>query len=102
MNPARCRVCGKHASQEPGTNKGEWLTFADYEPGDTAALSHPQGLEYFCGVHLPQARELCHVTAEQAIAQLRENNPVEDGSEPRSSEVHHATGLRRLISWLRP
>ena len=99
MNPARCSVCGTYATQETRPRRGEWLTFADHQPADTSMLSHPQGLAYFCAEHLPGALELRHMTAEEAIAQLREHTHTEAVTFS-GTTAQPATGLRRLISWL--
>ena len=101
MKPARCSVCGILAREEPGPQKGEWLTFADHEPTDTSTLSHPQGLEYFCAAHRKNALELKHLTAEKAIAQLQAQTHTEKDAKPSNSAAYPATGLRRLIDWLR-
>lgn len=96
MNPARCSVCGIHATQETGVRRGQWLAFADHRPEDTAMLSHPQGLAYFCGEHLPGASALQHLTAAEAVAQLREQHPSE-AETPGRPHAQPATGLRRLF-----
>jgi hypothetical protein len=101
MKPARCSVCGMLARDEPGPQRGEWLTFADYEPADAAALSHPQGLEYFCASHLSEALELKHLTAENAITQMRAKIQTKKDATPSHTNAYPASGLKRLINWLR-
>lgn len=101
MKPARCNVCGIHATEEPGPHKGQWLTFADHEPADTAMLSHPQGLEYFCAAHLPRALGLRRLTAEKAMAQLRAE-ALTEAVKPSKIATSPVTRLKRAIKWLRP
>ena len=100
MKPAQCGVCSQHTAQETGARKGEWLTFADHQPADRGMLSHPRGLEYFCGVHLPQALEFRHLPAEEAISKLREKHSSHEtpitGTPPRP-----LTRWQRLMLWLR-
>lgn len=100
MTPAQCSVCGIHATQETGARRGEWLSFADYQPADAAMLSHPQGLAYFCSEHLASAHALRHLTADEAIVQLREQTRTE-AVLCESTSPKPANGVRRLIQWLK-
>ncbi|MEJ8294044.1 hypothetical protein WKI45_14540 [Delftia tsuruhatensis] len=101
MKPACCSVCGMYAIDEPAGQKGDWLTFVDHEPATAEMLSHPQGLEYFCSLHLPEAQALRHLNAEQAIAQLRAKMPAQGASCPLPA-VAPQGWLQRLTKWFRP
>jgi hypothetical protein len=66
MKPAVCALCGKFATD----NSGDWLEFADYE-ARSSDLSHPQGLVFFCDVHLSVAKSLSGLASEDALAKLQ-------------------------------
>ncbi|WP_336692758.1 hypothetical protein [Delftia acidovorans] len=70
MQPAFCSVCNKNLTQEAGPLRGGWLCFADHCAEQAVMLSHPQGLAYFCAVHLPAAKALAHLPQQEAMARL--------------------------------
>lgn len=70
MQPAFCSVCNKNPTQEAGPLRGDWLCFADHCAEQAVMLSHPQGLAYFCAVHLPAAKALAHLPQQEAMARL--------------------------------
>ncbi|WP_221796538.1 hypothetical protein [Oceanobacter mangrovi] len=68
MKPVICTVCGKAPKS---SQDGDWLAFADFKASEVSDLSHPGGLEYFCGEHLDAARRLQGMIAIEAIGELQ-------------------------------
>lgn len=100
MQPAICCICGKCPKSSVG--KGDWVEFAEYTNTDTFELSHPEGLEYYCGEHIEEARKLVHLTSAEALKILRSKYPL-----PQPQHADHSAaevkanqylinGLRRI------
>ena len=71
MKPPICALCGKRF------DKGaETVRFADFESLPDGMVGHPKGLVWFCGRHVGLARELSHLSSEQALSRLRIRRPL--------------------------
>ena len=79
MEPAVCAVCGSTPQYK---GDGNWVEFADYETEEGLAITHPQGLKYFCGRHLKQAEALQSLSLEQALLTLRDQYSLESPEQP--------------------
>jgi hypothetical protein len=71
MNPTECQICGLCSADEKDGREGDWVKFANYNQLEVESLEQPTGLEFFCSEHLYQAKRLSHLTAGNAISQLR-------------------------------
>ena len=77
MEPAVCPVC---YSTPKHKGDGQWIEFADYSKAEDLALTHPQGLKYFCGKHVEQADALRALPFERALLILKEQFPPESSN----------------------
>lgn len=68
MTPAVCCICGKIPTTD---HDGDWLEFQDYD-AEGMGLSHPQGLEFFCGEHISSGRRFTSFTAAEALKKIKE------------------------------
>ena len=81
MKPAICSVCGKSAIENLTSNKGDWVEFQDYDQNSSDSLSHPKGLEYFCGEHLSVAMGYANMDSSEALKQLKIMYPCNKNEE---------------------
>jgi hypothetical protein len=68
MTPAVCCICGKIPA---AADDGDWLEFQDYDAAGMG-LSHPQGLEFFCGEHISRGRSFILCSAAEALTKIKE------------------------------
>ena len=69
MKPPICEFCGqdfRDASPLPG----DLVRFADYEPLPDGMVGHPQGLAWFCGEHVEEARSLQERPLSEALKMM--------------------------------
>lgn len=90
MKPAICYLCGKFSSEESAEKKGDWVEFQDYDEKYVHSLSHPQGLEYFCGEHVFAAEQLKNKKSDIALKEL-------ENLYPQSKSVERS--INPKISW---
>lgn len=67
MKAAICSVCGQ--MHDP-SNPGDWVKFSDFKENQKYDLTHPEGMEYFCALHVDQARALGYMISSEAIKKL--------------------------------
>jgi hypothetical protein len=72
MKPAVCGICGKSAVE---SQNGDWVTFANYKRLDDEEIGHPEGLEWFCELHLEEAKLLSTMNSLDALTELRKRHP---------------------------
>ena len=67
MKPPKCALCGdtKFEIKDGGT-----VRFANYEPLPEGMVGHPKGLEWFCGLHIEDARSRSHQDSNEAITEM--------------------------------
>lgn len=70
MKPAVCCMCGKSALDDSPNKNGDWIEFKNYLEQDSASLSHPVGLEYFCSEHISAALDLANMDSDDALHKL--------------------------------
>ncbi len=69
MMPPHCALCGKES--ELGDHRGfQLVTFADYRPLPEGITGHPDGLVWFCAVHVDEAKALSHLNSRDALGSL--------------------------------
>lgn len=73
MKPAVCNICGKTPSSTE--DNGDWVKFLDYDNEAPTTISHANGLEYFCGEHINEARRLDNINVQEALIKLNEIYP---------------------------
>lgn len=92
MKPALCGVCGKSAIE---SHNGDWITFSDYKNPDNEEIGHPDGLEWFCELHLEEAKLLSKLKSKEALTELRNRHPI---SETIKTKKEKSNWLRRLVN----
>lgn len=71
MRPPICAVCHREFS----LSEGDTVRFADYKPLPEGTVGHPDGLEWFCEVHLEAAERLRDLPSGKAIRRIRAGLP---------------------------
>jgi hypothetical protein len=66
MKSIICSVCHQYCA-------GDYVKFADFQPLLPGYAGNPKGYECFCQAHLPMAQWLAHLTAQQAISIIIQN-----------------------------
>jgi hypothetical protein len=74
MQPYICYICGK---SNPDDTDAEWVKFKDFTEVDSSFLGDDEGKEYFCGEHIDHAKELSHLTMDEALKIINEAYPKE-------------------------
>ncbi|BBA36912.1 putative uncharacterized protein [Methylocaldum marinum] len=92
MKPAVCGVCGKSAIE---SHNGDWVTFSDYKHPDNEEIGHPDGLEWFCEMHLEEAKSLSTLVSREALEELRNRHPTTEKTKTRKE---NGGWLRRLLN----
>jgi hypothetical protein len=90
MKPAICSICGKSAIE---SRNGDWVTFTDYKRLDNEEIGHPDGLEWFCELHVEEAKSLSQLKSTEALAELRNRHPL---TETTKTKKEKSNWLRRL------
>jgi hypothetical protein len=93
MRPAICAICAIPCVKEPPPRAGDWLEFADYVD-EGLALTHPEGVVYFCSKHVAVARLLTAKTLPAALADLK----AQFADCPQYQEVPTPSLWQRLFS----
>jgi hypothetical protein len=95
MKPAVCSLCGKSALDESSGKHGDWVEFHNYQEKDSADLTHPVGLEYFCGEHLSAAQNLSTLNSDEALNELRS---IFSTTHLETDESEKASWWKRLLN----
>ena len=85
MRPATCGVCGISAIQ---SSNGDWVTFSGYKQLASEEIGHPAGLEWFCEIHLDEARLLSGLNSSEALAELRKRYPIAGNTNIKKQKNH--------------
>ena len=64
MKAQMCEICRNHGS-------GNYVRFANYQPLPDGMAGHPQGLEWFCSVHLHDAQQLANFSSYEAVNRIK-------------------------------
>ena len=68
MRPPICEVC--HEMFDSRHLNQHLIEFKDYKPLANGICGHPDGLGWFCHLHLSSAKHLTHLPMREAIAQI--------------------------------
>jgi hypothetical protein len=96
MKPAVCCICGKSALNDSPNLCGDWVEFKNYLEQDSASLSHPVGLEYFCSEHLSAAHDLASIDSDEALDKLKLIFPYMDSNI--NYGFHKVSWWKRLLN----
>lgn len=74
MKPAICYLCAVSVQQSP---RGDWVSFKNHNRHSIGDIGHPNGVEWFCEIHLNEARSLTALTSSDALKELQRRHPAE-------------------------
>jgi hypothetical protein len=92
MKPAICGVCGKSAVE---SQNGDWVAFSDYKRLENEEIGHPDGLEWFCEMHLEEAKSLSTMKSSDALAELRNRHPYTESAKTKKKK---SNWFQRLVN----